>query len=206
MPVRMRLQRHGKKNKPFFHIVVADGRAPRDGKFIEKIGTYNPMTNPAEINLDVDKACDWLLKGAQPSETTRRVLSYKGVLLKHHLQIGVLKGAITQEQADAKFNQWLSEKDAKVQNKVKSLETNSQKDKRERLEAELKVKEEKAAAVSAKRQAEEAAKAKELAKAAEAEAPATEEAEVATEPVAEVETPAVEETTTETATEEVAAE
>ena len=86
MPARIRLQRHGKKNQPFYHIVVADGRAPRDGKFVEKIGTYNPMTNPAQIVLDTDRAVTWLKNGAQPSDTARRILSYKGVLLKRHLQ------------------------------------------------------------------------------------------------------------------------
>ncbi|MDL2315385.1 30S ribosomal protein S16 [Bacteroidales bacterium OttesenSCG-928-C19] len=180
MPVRMRLQRHGKKNNPFFHIVVADGRAPRDGRFIEKIGTYNPMTNPAQINLDVDKACQWLQNGAQPSDTVRRVLSYKGVLLKHHLQGGVTKGALTQEQADAKFNQWVSEKEMKVQGKVNELRDASQKDRKDRLAAELKAKEDKAAEVAAKKQAEEAAK-------AQAEAPA-ETAEATEEVVAEAET------------------
>ena len=192
MPVRMRLQRHGKKNNPFFHIVVADGRAPRDGRFIEKVGTYNPMTNPAIISLDVDKACDWLLKGAQPSDTVRRILSYKGVLLKHHLQGGVTKGALTQEQADAKFNQWLSEKEIKIQGKVNDLRTASQKDTKDRLAAELKVKEDKAAAVAAKKQAEEAAKVK-----AEAKAEASEEAETPVEATEEV----VAETTEEVATE-----
>ena len=110
MPARIRLQRHGKKNQPFYHIVVADGRAPRDGRFIEKIGTYNPMTNPAQIALDIDRAVTWLKNGAQPSDTARKILSYKGVLLKRHLQIGVEKGAISQEQADVKFNQCCKKK------------------------------------------------------------------------------------------------
>ncbi|MBQ4377005.1 MAG: 30S ribosomal protein S16, partial [Bacteroidales bacterium] len=95
MPSRIRLQRHGKKNQPFYHIVVADGRAPRDGKFIEKLGTYNPLTKPAQIVLDIDRAVEWLKNGAQPSDTARRILSYKGAMLKRHLQIGVEKGAIT---------------------------------------------------------------------------------------------------------------
>ena len=106
MPARIRLQRHGKKNQPFYHIVVADGRAPRDGKFIEKLGTYNPMTNPATIVLNEERACQWLKNGASPSDTVRRILSYKGVLLRRHLQIGVEKGAITQEVADARFTEW----------------------------------------------------------------------------------------------------
>ncbi len=107
MPARIRLQRHGKKNQPFYHIVVADGRAPRDGKFIEKLGTYNPLTNPATIDLNFDRAVEWVKNGAQPSDTARRILSYKGVLLRRHLQIGVEKGAISQEQADVRFNEWM---------------------------------------------------------------------------------------------------
>ena len=179
MPARIRLQRHGKKNQPFYHIVVADGRAPRDGRFIEKIGTYNPLTNPATINLDVEKAVEWLKNGAQPSDTARRILSYKGVLLKRHLQIGVEKGAISQEQADVKFNEWLQAKEAKIAN-VKSEEDNKMRNvKKERLECEKKFNEAKAAAVAAKRKA--AAEAEAAAKAAaeapaETEAPAEEEA------------------------------
>lgn len=173
MPARIRLQRHGKKNQPFYHIVVADGRAPRDGRFIEKIGTYNPMTNPATIVLDVDKAAEWLKNGAQPSETARRILSYKGVLLKRHLQIGVEKGAISQAQADVKFNEWLQAKENKIAN-AKSEEDNKMRNiKKERLECEKKFNEAKAAAVAAKRQA--AAEAEAAAK-AEAEADPAEEA------------------------------
>ncbi|MDR0790754.1 MAG: 30S ribosomal protein S16 [Bacteroidales bacterium] len=114
MAVKIRLQRHGKKGQPFYHIVIADARAARDGKFIEKIGTYNPLTSPATINLDVESACKWLKNGAQPTDTVRSLLSYKGVMLKRHLQIGVEKGAITQETADAKFNAWLQEKEGKI--------------------------------------------------------------------------------------------
>ena len=156
MPARIRLQRHGKKNQPFYHIVVADGRAPRDGKFIEKIGTYNPMTNPAQIALDIDSAVKWLKNGAQPSDTARRILSYKGVLLKRHLQIGVEKGAISQEQADVKFNQWLQEKENKIANKRSSIESEARSNKKARLEAEQKANEAKAAAIAAKRSAAEA--------------------------------------------------
>ncbi len=171
MPARIRLQRHGKKNQPFYHIVVADGRAPRDGKFIEKIGTYNPMTNPAQIVLDIDSAVQWLKNGAQPSDTAKRILSYKGVLLKRHLQIGVEKGAISQEQADVKFNQWLQEKENKIANKRSALENEARSNRKARLEAEQKANEAKAAAVAAKRSAAEAA----AAAATEEEAPATEE-------------------------------
>src|SRR5210317_556155 len=113
MPTRMRLQRQGKKGKPFYHIVIADGRAPRDGKYIERIGTYNPVQNPAEINIDIDKAIDWLSKGVQPSDTVRSILSFKGILYKNHLRKGVVKGVLTQEQADAKFKIWQDDKDAR---------------------------------------------------------------------------------------------
>ncbi len=114
MPVKIRLQRRGRKKRPFYHIVIADARSPRDGRFIEKIGTYNPMTSPATIDLDRDRAFDWLMKGAQPTETTRAILRFKGVLYKKHLMRGVNKGALTQEQADAKLVEWLAEKDTKI--------------------------------------------------------------------------------------------
>ena len=153
MPSRIRLQRHGKKNQPFYHIVVADGRAPRDGKFIEKLGTYNPLTQPAQIVLDIDRAVEWLKNGAQPSDTARRILSYKGAMLKRHLQIGVEKGAITQEQADGKFNQWLQEKEAKIKAATDAIENGRREVKKARLNAEKKANEAKAEAVAAKRQA-----------------------------------------------------
>ena len=172
MPARIRLQRHGKKNQPFYHIVVADGRAPRDGKFIEKLGTYNPLTNPATIDLNFDRAVEWVKNGAQPSDTVRRILSYKGVLLRRHLQIGVEKGAISQEQADVKFNEWLQAKEAKINSKKSDIENNARNTKKARLEAEKKANETKAAAVAAKRQA-----AIEAAAAAKAEAEAAENAE-----------------------------
>ncbi len=121
MPVRLRLQRHGKKNRPFYHIVVADSRAPRDGRFIAKLGTYNPITDPATIDLDLDAAVDWLAKGAQPSDTVRAILSYKGVLLKRHLQRGVTKGAFSQEEADKRFEAWLGEKSGKIQAKKERI-------------------------------------------------------------------------------------
>lgn len=117
MAVKLRLQRHGKKGKPFFHIVAADSRAPRDGKYIERIGSYNPNTNPATIVLDNAKALTWLENGAQPTETARAILSYTGVLYRLHLQKGVKKGALTQEQADARWDSWSSEKAAKIQAK-----------------------------------------------------------------------------------------
>lgn len=150
MPVKIRLQRHGKKAAAFFHIVIADGRAPRDGKFIEKIGTYNPTTNPATINIDNDKALAWLNKGAQPTDTCRAILSYKGVLYKNHLQGGVTKGALTQEQADAKFAKWVAEKEAKVNGKVEKLASAEKDAYKKRMAAEAAAKEAKAAKIAAK--------------------------------------------------------
>jgi small subunit ribosomal protein S16 len=170
----MRLQRHGKKNQPFYHIVVADGRAPRDGRFIEKLGTYNPLTNPATIVLNEEKAVQWLKNGAQPSDTVRRILSYKGVLLRRHLQIGVEKGAITQAQADAKFNEWKQAKDAKIANVKSTAESEARSTAKSRMEAERKHNEAKAEAVAAKLRAK--AEAEAAAKAEAAEAAATEEA------------------------------
>jgi small subunit ribosomal protein S16 len=121
MSVKIRLQRHGKKGKPFYWIVAADARSKRDGKFLDKIGTYNPNTNPATIDLNVDGAVQWLLNGAQPTDTARAILSYKGALLKHHLAGGVRKGALTQEQADEKFTKWVDEKSGKVDAKKDGL-------------------------------------------------------------------------------------
>lgn len=118
MAVKIRLQRKGRKKRPFYHIVVADARAPRDGRFIEKLGTYNPMTSPATIDLDRDAAFAWLMKGAQPTDTARAILRFKGVLYKKHLERGVAKGALTQEQADAKYQAWIEEKDAKIASRV----------------------------------------------------------------------------------------
>lgn len=118
MPVKIRLARRGRKKRPYYHIVVADARAPRDGRFIENLGSYNPMTKPASIELDVDKAFSWLEKGAQPTDTARAILRFKGVLYKKHLQRGVKKGALTQEQADAKLKEWIDAKEAKVSARV----------------------------------------------------------------------------------------
>ena len=114
MAVKMRLQRKGRKKRPFYHIVVADARAPRDGRFIEKLGVYNPMTAPATIDIDRDKALDWLMKGAQPTDTVRAILGFKGVLYKKHLMRGVKKGALTTEEAEAKYKEWIDAKEAKV--------------------------------------------------------------------------------------------
>ena len=121
MPVKIRLQRHGKKGKPFYWIVAADSRSKRDGRFLEKLGTYNPNTNPAQIDLNVDGSVEWLGKGAQPTDTARAILSYKGVMFKKHLLGGVAKGALTEEQAEAKFTAWVDAKEGKVQGKKDSL-------------------------------------------------------------------------------------
>jgi small subunit ribosomal protein S16 len=141
MPVKIRLQRHGKKGKPFYWVVAADSRAKRDGRFLEKIGTYNPNVNPAIIDLDVDKAVAWLQNGAQPTDTARAILSYKGAMLKKHLLGGVEKGALTQEQADAKFQAWLEEKEAKIQGKAEGLAKADAEAKAKALEAEKAVNE-----------------------------------------------------------------
>jgi small subunit ribosomal protein S16 len=114
MPVKIRLQRRGRKKQPFYHIVVADSRAPRDGRFIEKLGTYNPMTKPATIEIDRERAFEWLMNGAQPTDTARAILRFKGVLYRKHLQRGVQKGALTQEQADAKLQAWIEEKEERI--------------------------------------------------------------------------------------------
>ncbi len=150
MAVKIRLQRFGRKQKPYYHIVVADSRAPRDGRFIERLGNYNPNTNPASIEINADRAAQWLFQGAQPTDTCRAILSYKGVLYKHHLNTGVRKGALTQEQADAKFEAWLQEKESKVQAKKDKLSGNKETDRKARLEAEAKVNEERARKIAAK--------------------------------------------------------
>ena len=165
MAVKIRLARHGKKGFAFYHIVAADSRAPRDGKFIEKLGTYNPNTNPATIDLNFEKALDWLLKGAQPTDTCRAILSYKGVMYKKHLLGGVAKGAFSESDAEAKFNKWLSEKQTKIENKTNKLASDAKSAEKSRLAAETKIKEERAAALAEKKAAAEAA-AREAAEAA----------------------------------------
>ncbi|WP_052910085.1 30S ribosomal protein S16 [Riemerella anatipestifer] len=151
MSVKIRLQRHGKKGKPFYHIVVADSRAKRDGRFIQKLGTYNPITNPATIDLDVNSAVDWLNKGAQPTDTARAILSYKGALYKKHLLGGVAKGAFDEAEAEKRFNAWLEEKEAKVQGKKENLAKSKEEAKKAALEAEQKVSE---ARLNARKEAE----------------------------------------------------
>jgi small subunit ribosomal protein S16 len=150
MAVKIRLARRGRKKLAMFDVIVADSRSPRDGKFIEKIGTYNPLTNPANINLDDQKAFDWLMKGAQPSDTVKRMLSYRGVMLKKHLQIGVVKGALTQEQADSKLAEWVKSKESKIQTKVDTLAQARKDAAKARKQAETKVKEERAEAIRKK--------------------------------------------------------
>lgn len=187
MPVKIRLQRHGKKGKPFYWIVAADSRAPRDGKYLEKLGTYNPNVNPAVIDLDVDGSVKWLQNGAQPTDTARAILSYKGVMMKKHLLGGVAKGALTEDQVEEKFQAWLEEKANRINAKKEGLSKAQAKAKAEALAAEKAVNE------------------KRLAAAAEAEAEATaeetagEDQEAAQETEAAVETPATEVTPVEEA-------
>jgi small subunit ribosomal protein S16 len=179
MAVKIRLQRYGKKNFAFFHIVVADTRSPRDGRYIEQIGSYNPETNPATIVLNFERALAWLNVGAELTLTTRRILSYEGVLLRHHLEGGVAKGAFTQEEADKKWNDWKAQRDAKIDAKVSSLKNADIEAKKVAKAEETKVNEaraevlaKKAAELAAKQAAEQAAKAAEAAAAAAAAAPA----------------------------------
>lgn len=149
MATKLRLQRHGKKGRPFYHIVAADERAKRDGRFIEKVGIYNPNTNPATIDIDFDRALYWIGVGAQPTDTCRAILSYKGVLYKNHLDKGVKKGALTQEAADKKFEAWLAEKDAKIQAKREGLDKAAADQLAAQLAAEKKQNEERAKAIAA---------------------------------------------------------
>ena len=178
MPVKIRLQRHGKKGKPFYWIVAADSRSKRDGRYLEKLGTYNPNTNPAIIDLDIDTSVTWLNNGAQPTDTARAILSYKGAMLKNHLAGGVRKGALTEEQAEAKFTAWLEEKTGKVTAKEEGLAKADADAKAKALEAEKAVNE---ARANAAKEAEAALEAEKAAAAAEAEAAATATEEVAEE-------------------------
>ncbi len=180
MAVKIRLARHGKKGYAFYHIVAADSRAPRDGKFIEKLGTYNPNTNPATIDLNFEKALGWLLKGAQPTDTARAILSYKGVMMKKHLLGGVAKGAFTETEAEARFNKWMEAKNGKIEAKTNKIATDAKSAEKARLAAEAKINEERAKALAEKKaEAEAAAKAAEEAANAEAEAAAETEAPAA---------------------------
>lgn len=192
MPVKIRLSKKGRKKLPYYHIVVADSRAPRDGKFVERIGLYNPQTNPATIELNFDRALDWLQKGAQPTDTCRAILSDKGVMMKKHLLEGAKKGAFSIEEAESRFQKWVSDKASRIKAQADKVSKGKDEEKKKRLEAETKVKEAKAQELAKKLKAQ----AEEERAAEEAEVPAVEEVaaeapaeaavESAPEPVAEV--------------------
>ncbi len=208
MAVRIRLARKGRKRTAYYHVVVADSRSPRDGRYIEMIGMYNPLTNPATIELDFDKALGWLQNGAIPTETCRAILSYKGVLIKKHLLEGVKKGAFDEAEATKRFETWMKQNEEKIEAKKSGLEKSQDDEVDKRLTQEKKINEARAARL-AKRQAELAAKAEaeahpEPAPAEQAPAEITAEPPVAETPAAE--TPAAEATSTETASEEKPAE
>ena len=148
--VKIRLARRGRKKLAMYDVVVADARAPRDGRFIEKIGTYNPLTVPATIELNDERAFKWLMNGAQPSDTVKAMLSYRGIMLKKHLQIGVIKGALTQDQADSKLADWLKGKEAKIEAKLTKVTQSKEADAKARKAAETKVKEARAEAIRKK--------------------------------------------------------
>ncbi len=175
------MARHGKKGYAFYHIVVADSRSPRDGKFIEKLGTYNPNTNPATIELNFDSAVNWLQKGAQPTDTARAILSYKGVMYKKHLLGGVAKGAFSEEEAQKRFDKWMNEKAGKISSKEVKLQAEKEAAAKKRLAEETKIKEEKAKAIAAKKAAAEAAAAEAAAEAVAAETENAEAGETAQE-------------------------
>ncbi|MBN2778052.1 MAG: 30S ribosomal protein S16 [Bacteroidales bacterium] len=205
MAVKLRLARHGRKSKPYYYIIATDSKSPRDGRFIERIGSYNPVTNPATIELDFDKALDWVTKGAQPTDTVKRILSYKGVLMKKHLLDGVRKGAFNEAEAEKRFTAWLEEKNSKITAKISDLSAKERAAAKAKLEAETKVKEERAQAIAkkyaaeAKEEAAEEEVAEETAEAQEEEAPV---AEAAPEVEEVVEAPVAEEKTEEAPVEE----
>ena len=178
MAVKIRLARRGRKKLAMYDVVVADARAPRDGRFIEKIGTYNPLTVPATIELNDERAFNWLMNGAQPSDTVKAMLSYRGIMLKKHLQIGVIKGALTQEQADTKLADWLKDKDAKIVAKHSKVTQSKEADAKARKAAETKIKEARAEAIRKKAEVA-AAKPEAEQPAGESEAPAAEATEQA---------------------------
>jgi small subunit ribosomal protein S16 len=198
MATKIRLQRHGKKGKAFFHLVAADSRAPRDGRYIEKLGTYNPNTNPATIDINFDRTLHWVQVGAEMTDTARALLSYRGILYKNHLLNGVKKGALTEEQVEERFSKWLEEKEAKIQGKKDSLSSADEKAKADRMKAETALKEARAKEIAEKNAPEPV----------EEEAPAEEPAAEATEeaPVAEAEAPAEEAPAAEEAAPEAPAE
>ena len=191
MATRIRLQRRGKKNQPFYHLVIADGRAPRDGRFIEDLGTYNPLTNPATLNINFDRALYWLEAGASPSETARAILKREGVYMMKHLRGGVAKGAFSESQAQQKFDAWKMEKDSKLKSIVLEEANKAREIKKERLAAETKVKEAMSAKIAARLAEIAAAEAKAAQEAAEAAAAEQAAAEAANaEPAAEEAAPA----------------
>jgi small subunit ribosomal protein S16 len=185
MATRIRLQRHGKKNQPFYHIVIADGRAPRDGRFIEKIGIYNTLTHPATINIDFDRALYWVETGASPSDTVRSILKHEGVYLMKHLRGGIAKGAISEHDAEKKFDAWKQEKESKVSNVKREAADKTRAENKKRNEAENKVREVIAKKVAAKYAVEAAkeAKAAEMEAAEVAEATAAQPDDIANETV-----------------------
>lgn len=191
MPVRIRLQRHGKKGKPFYWVVAADSRAKRDGRYLEKIGTYNPNTNPASVDINIDAAVKWLENGAQPSDTARTLLSYRGALLKHHLNGGVRKGALSAEEADKKFEAWVEAKEAKIQAKKDGLSAEEAEARAKALAAEKEINEKRLAAAAEAEAAVEEAAVEEAAAEETVEADATAEEAVEAEAAVE-ETPAEE--------------
>lgn len=221
MSVKIRLARKGRKKQAFYHVVVADSRSPRDGRFIEKIGIYNPITDPATIDINFEKALGWLQKGAQPTDTCRAILKYKGVMLKKHLIEGVKKGAFDEAEADRRFNEWLTGKEEQIELKKSGLEKLGEDIRKKKLEAEKAIKEARAAEYAKKlaaiaAEAEAAAKAAaapeapeeavaEAAQEVDAEVPAEETAEVVEEVPAEEKAEAPEEAVAE-APEEVTAE
>ncbi|RYE89357.1 MAG: 30S ribosomal protein S16 [Cytophagaceae bacterium] len=182
MAVKIRLARRGRKKAAMYDIVVADSRSPRDGRFIEKLGTYNPNTNPASIDYDGDRAFYWVMNGAEPTETVRAMLAYRGVLLRRHLQLGVGKGALTQEVADQRYQEWLDAKDAKIEAKKTGLVDTKAETRKQQLAAETKVKEARAETLRKKQEAALAAAAP--AAPAPAEGETTETAEVSAESAA----------------------
>jgi len=211
MPVKIRLARRGKKGYAFYHIVAADSRAPRDGKFIEKLGIYNPNTNPATIDLSFERALDWLQKGAQPTDTCRAILSQQGVMYRKHLLGGVAKGAFSEEEAQSRFEKWMQEKASKIEAKGQKLESAKASAEKARMAGEIKVKEERAKAIAAKRVAATAVD-EEVEESTEVAGEAEESAEVAEEAVETIaepevapaveEAPAIEEAPVEPAQEE----
>ena len=204
MATRIRLQRHGRKSRPIFHIVVADSRAKRDGRFIEALGIYNPNTNPATIDINFERALEWMMTGAEPSDTARAILSHKGILMKKHLLEGVKKGALTLEQVEERFEKWLNEKQALVDNKVTSLMSSAQKTKADRLKAETESNAKKAGAIAAKLALMSSAALETAEAAAAAEANAEEAPEASAEAAPEVAAEAAPEVSEEVATEAAA--